>query len=116
MIPDHEQTPGGGQFDEDDDRHDQAWKGGHEEKVILTLSSGDEVDLSQLPVRVSCNEGDAPMMTPGPAERESLEAVGCEPRSFFPTDSNDKLFKHHEALDKQQDSMRIFDSEREHAS
>ena len=77
MFLDHQQTPTGGQFDEDEDRHDQGGKIAHEEKVILTLSSGDEVDLSQLPVRVSCNEGDLPMMTPRPDGHDSfVEAVG----------------------------------------
>ena len=60
--PDIGNTPGAA-FEEEDEQEKSV------ELVNVTLSSGGDVDLSALPVRVSCNEGDMPMMTPGPSQK-----------------------------------------------
>ena len=92
MIAEEQITPGGGRFEEDG-----AGYASPEEKVNLTLSSGDEVDLSSLPVRVSHNEGDLPMETPKVQDLESIEGGGYGPQ-WCPTDSNEQRIKPHDDL------------------
>jgi len=56
------------------------------EKVCVTLSSGEDVDVSSLPVRVAPLDGDLPMQTPKHPQEISYDEPAMRCSAYSPTE------------------------------